>query len=592
MDRKKKNCIQTYLEKHLFEVFLSVAFIGLIAILTTVFFGYSYASNDDVMLRNIANGTYSGTSDAHMIYIMYPLGLVFSTLYRIIPGVEWYDVFSVGIHYLCWFLILLRVMYLGKQKSIRIACGLVTAAILIVFDWQYLIMGHYTVLAGVIASTAILYYVTMDMEHKSTFSRILVIALLLLCLLLRKQVFLLALPIGGIIFFVRLIQTQTKELRKQELRYTGIMIAVLFLISGIFFLTERIAYSSEEWKNFLNYNEARTDAYDYYFLGDYVNFPSEYEAMGLTEGDFRAVLDYNTEIVPGFSTEKMQEITRLGHIQRSNERSLKGQLLDAARFTFREALDFIVSPIGILLVSVFILQIVLSLCGKKKQIPLLPVLTVLYLFGIMYVFTFKKRFPEHVSFDLYIMCLSALAGFAASRLVNTRPKAVVIIACILFGGMMGLSVSQWIELQNNKTLNEERILAWTQINEYCSSHEENRYLMATKSFVFSTENLFAKALEAPNTLRLGTWVEMSPLQRQRKEQIGLTSVFEDYQERENCYLIQNSEIGPEWIEKLYGDRNIPVDVQICDEIICPGGRSFQVIYINLRENRKDDDSGK
>ena len=52
MDRKKKNCIQTYLEKHLFEVFLSVAFIGLIAILTTVFFGYSYASNDDVMLRN------------------------------------------------------------------------------------------------------------------------------------------------------------------------------------------------------------------------------------------------------------------------------------------------------------------------------------------------------------------------------------------------------------------------------------------------------------------------------------------------------------------------------------------------------------
>ena len=580
MDMKKKNCIQTYFEEHLFEVFLSVAFIGLTAVLTAIFFGYSYASNDDVMLRNIANGTYSGTPDAHMIYIMYPLGVLFATLYRILPIVEWYDVFSVGIHYLCWFLILLRVTYLGKQKSIRICYGLVTAAILIVFDLQYLIMGHYTVLAGVIASTAVLYFVTMDLEGKSTFSRILVIVLLLLCLLLRKQVFLLALPIGGIIFLARLIQAETKELRKLELKYTGIMIAILLLVSGVFFLTERIAYSSEEWKDFLNYNDARTDAYDYYFLGDYVNFPSEYEAMGFTEGDFRAVLDYNTEIVPDFSTEKMQEITRLGHIQRSNERSMKGQILDAARFTFREALDFIVSPIGVLVVSFFILQIVLSLCGKKKQIPLLPVLTILYLLGIMYVFTFKKRFPEHVSFDLYIMCLTALAGFGTIRFGNVHKKTAVIISCILLGGMMGLSVSQFIELQNEKTQNDERITARMQINEYCSSHEENTYLMATKSFVFSTESLFAKALEAPNTLRLGTWVEKSPLQRQRKENIGITSVYDDYLEKENCYLIQSSDIGPEWIEKLYEDRNIPVDVQICDEIIISDGRSFQVIFVS------------
>ena len=64
--------------------------IGLAFLITAVYFlavwkwiGFSYAINDDINMRDIASGAYTGTPDGHLIFMLYPMGFVLKSLYQI-----------------------------------------------------------------------------------------------------------------------------------------------------------------------------------------------------------------------------------------------------------------------------------------------------------------------------------------------------------------------------------------------------------------------------------------------------------------------------------------------------------------------------
>lgn len=59
-----------------------------------------YEENDDVMMCMIANGSYSGTPDAHLVYINVLYGAVLAWLYGLTTAVEWYTLVFVVLHIL------------------------------------------------------------------------------------------------------------------------------------------------------------------------------------------------------------------------------------------------------------------------------------------------------------------------------------------------------------------------------------------------------------------------------------------------------------------------------------------------------------
>ena len=59
-----------------------------------------FEENDDVMMCMIANGSYSGTPDCHLVYINVLYGMVLAGLYRLTTAVEWYTLSFVVLHIL------------------------------------------------------------------------------------------------------------------------------------------------------------------------------------------------------------------------------------------------------------------------------------------------------------------------------------------------------------------------------------------------------------------------------------------------------------------------------------------------------------
>ena len=70
---------------------LFIVTVVLIILSTPVFY-----LNDDVTMRSILSGAYTGTPDGHAVYMQYPLSGVLAILYRVVGFIPWMELFFVG----------------------------------------------------------------------------------------------------------------------------------------------------------------------------------------------------------------------------------------------------------------------------------------------------------------------------------------------------------------------------------------------------------------------------------------------------------------------------------------------------------------
>ena len=60
----------------------------------------TFEENDDVMMAMIANGSYSGMPDCHLVYINVIYGWVLTLLYGLTRAIEWYTLSFAVLHIL------------------------------------------------------------------------------------------------------------------------------------------------------------------------------------------------------------------------------------------------------------------------------------------------------------------------------------------------------------------------------------------------------------------------------------------------------------------------------------------------------------
>ena len=83
--------------------------------------GFLYAIADDVIMRDIASGAFTGTPDGHLIFIRYVLGFCISRLYMLNRTVDWYGYFMAGALFLGLAAVLPRSF---RRKDILLESGL------------------------------------------------------------------------------------------------------------------------------------------------------------------------------------------------------------------------------------------------------------------------------------------------------------------------------------------------------------------------------------------------------------------------------------------------------------------------------------
>ena len=218
--------------------------------------------NDEMTMKSIASGLFTGKPDGHLVYMLYPLGLILKGLYTINAKIPWFDGMLLVLQFFCWGVLIERIGKLFEKLPAALIAQSITSVIVVIIDVTHIIHPEYTILSAWLVAVGIFCFV-------SDGNYILSAILILLSLWMRKQVFFMALPILALAVLLRLITKKKKEedgsrKKRYKLSKIGVFLIVLSVTSIVSLVIDSIGYGSKEWRDFRDYNEARTEVYDYY----------------------------------------------------------------------------------------------------------------------------------------------------------------------------------------------------------------------------------------------------------------------------------------------------------------------------------------
>ena len=327
--KKHENCI------------LSLAMALILAGILAARFDFYYDLNDDVLIKDILSGVYSGTPDGHTMQLLYPLGVLLALLYR---GLS-IPVFGAFLLF-CQFGSIWAVGYrstvlVDEERAARdgapFAPGMCSAAsaarlaepavcsawnttaarlgvkgVLLLAEalfWfaamgSHLVYLQYTVTAGMLAGAAIFWVVTA--KGKERFWALL---LYWLSFCLRPEMALLCLPLagaGGLCIWGREKQIFSKE----SLRHYLGLFAALVIGMGVFYGLDVLAYSDPDWKDFRQFFDERTILYDYHldFIEQYDENREAYEETGVSRTLQEMLKNYNFGAADEIDTQMLSSL--------------------------------------------------------------------------------------------------------------------------------------------------------------------------------------------------------------------------------------------------------------------------------------------
>ena len=169
----------------------------------------TYQVHDDRYMMEFLSGKFLGYSDAHLVYIKYPLAFLIQCFYKLFPSHDWYAVVMVMTQFA---MIGINTYYIvRKQDGIakKILSQVIFYSLFLLCWLNEVTRFTYSTVAAFVGVTVIVVYVLGE-------DRIRDFALLLvLCFIsfnMRTDLFLMVIPICGIIWIYKMIYQ--KENRK------------------------------------------------------------------------------------------------------------------------------------------------------------------------------------------------------------------------------------------------------------------------------------------------------------------------------------------------------------------------------------------
>lgn len=510
--------------KFLNPIFLSVTLTLLTLLFVFFKWGFYFSSNDDIMLHNLMSGVYTGTPEAHLIYIMYPLGLLFKGLYTAAPCGEWFEAYILFCDGACVFLIIFNACKAVTGKTGKIVTEIITYAVLMLLCLKYINGFQYTVHAGLLMITACFYIASL--KKFKGFDYAIIILLLINGMWMREMVFLMLMPLVCLAAMVY-IYRQKEILRPVKEAIIPVCIFLLLVIAS--FLIEKYAYRSVEWQEYMVFNDVRVKAYDYGLLPRYVWNFELYEEKGIPDSIAIALDQYDIEIIPGMSAAFLEELV--------NESEMC-----FTKTAITSGINYFKSYYGVILILAFLFSFTFFLI-KKDRFSLFVTQALMIFDGAVTVyFIYLQRVLERVMMPLIAASVLLMLACALKHIDNLNIKKIIIL--------MGISatlliVSLFVTDKNAEALSRGND-KWNNINEIVKEHDDGVCLLETNSYTSISEKMFLKeAVEAKNSYRLGTWTSHSPLQEKKKANA--------YAGHDKTYFIIESHLSTDWVYDILDD---------------------------------------
>ena len=576
----KKEKYDSYLNKG-----LSFAAICLLFAILGAGFTFYYDLNDDVLIKDIVSGAYTGNPSAYTNQLLYPIASFISILYKIVPALPWYGLVLCGCQGICFYLILQRSLtfVVGKIRKI-VLIMLEVSCILALCMWE-LVIVQYTVTSALLAATACFLVFTKtetgvtgagmkqnDMIQEKCSRKILdflwenkaAVILVILSFNIRSEMLLLMSPFIALTGIVKWAGEEHVFEKKTVIKYLSLIGTIIFglLLSLVI---DTLAYSGKEWKDFREFFDARTKVYDYTWYPSYENAAAFYHDIGLSNAQVTLIDNYNFGLDEAIDSQILWEIADYAEKTGVKEpllTRLKAAAIDYKWRTFHEQ-D---APYNYMVLAAYGLVIVLGVCKKDKSVIWkLPLMWIFRTIPWMYVII-SKRVPARISHPLYYIELIVLCAWIilyCDRVWKGRVCAGILgilSLCILPSSITKLSD----EMQRREDVNA----VIQEFAAYAKAHPENYYYMDVYSTVDFSEKMF---MDVDNSQKnydiLGGWLSGSPLQKKSTD-----SFYEDRLSRaelllqDNFYFVIEEDADISFLQEFYGTQGIDIVVSPIEEI--------------------------
>ena len=469
--------------------------------------GFVFEANDDRFISEILSGVFYNTPSVHAVFLLPWVSFPIMLLYRIAPGISWWGGFLIAVFYCSNVLILYSGLDFCDRKAaeteeksdkapswiLPYASVLLGSLALCLAAFYFASQVQFTSAAIVAAAAGYAVYI-LNAEKKS--SVVIFFLAELVSYSIRADGMLLVQPFGMLLLFGILL-TEKKHFLKKLLPAVIAVLAVL--LAGLLGKAVSGEYSAE-YRSFDTFNKMRAAFYDYDGTPPYEDVQSILDRYGVSKEEWNA-------FASGYIADwPMND-------------GLNGDLLDYAKANTENGKISLIPPLA----KSWLLFPVLAGAAAFAAILLSKKYLYLVSFGGIILshcvawgyLSYKGRMVPRVCCPLLWAECTLFLVLMWYIILSSAKKSLFIIKAVLTSLLLaGALLSGFKQYQTVKGRYEtQEILqeSLAQIEEYCDSHTENRYLFdpfsVTASNGLALEN---RRTGQPNYRNLGTWVAATP----------------------------------------------------------------------------------
>ena len=521
---------------------------------------FYYDLNDDVLIKDVLSGVYSGSPSGYTMQLLYPLGFVLSVLYRAL-SLPVFGIFLV----LCQFGAVWAVGYQSAEccrTRKGKAAALVSEAILWISAFgMHLVYIQYTVTAGMLAAAALFWILTA--KRRRWFA--LVLYWLAFCL--RTEIALLLLPLACVAGLCALVREWKKE--HAAVVYFSLF-GILILGMGALYAADAVAYSAPEWKQFRQFFDDRTALYDYRldFVEQYEENRAVYEKLGISQERQQLLANYNFGADDEMDAAMMHRLAQEASAAQEKPDFKKELSVAVWRLAHENWFGKGDAPFNLLWLGMGLLLCVFF-CMKRRFGRLWqPLLggacgAALWLYLLL-----QGRMVERVTHPLYLAQILLFAGmlFAESRAADAEGRQnAEVLSLGLAAGMCALTGLACLpgavsRIEAEAARREEVNAANEAVMDYCRAHPKTLYLEDVYSTVTYSEKLMTDRDKPFNYDLLGGWLVKSPLTSRKLSAFGFSSMGEAVRAGEGVNILAEEGSDMSWLKEFFTDTGVEAEL--------------------------------
>lgn len=569
----------------------------ILALIAGLYFDYYYDLNDDVLMKDILAGVYTGTPEGHNIQMLWLISAFISLFYRICRTLPWYGLFLCFCHFGCLFLILKRSFSFCMTLKGKLVTAVTEGVLFGALFMEHLIYAQYTVTCTLLAGTAAFLFFTTDNELqggafvKKNIPSILLVAV---AFLVRSEMLLLVFPmicVAGVAKWGSERKIFTKANTTKYFSVFGLIILGILIGQG----THMIAYSSAPWQTFTEFFDNRTELYDFQVPPTYEENKEFYENIGLSQSEKILLDNYNFGMDEEIDEKLVGEIAVYAGQQKSQAMPFTDKMkIKLQNYTYRlthgqgvAGSDY---PWNYAIILGYVAAFGLAVPKRKtaskdlsktrhylynilgvswKLILLFGVRTALWMYILM-----GDRDPERITHSLYLMelCILAAMVFAEIKQISSeKVKKTAPLVCM--AGFMILAVIIWPtqlrSVLDRQTQRAEVNAPYEELYSYLTTGEQadNFYFIDVYSSVSYSEKMFT---DVDNSLDnydiMGGWACKSPLQRKKMAAFGIDNMEQALRDSDNVFFVRKTSEDMKWLTAYYEGHGTPVETRLVDTV--------------------------